>query len=73
MFRPFSYTAIPRPERSHAGYSAPRRGTKKEGRPDGASPSLEAEKGKGGVVLHFSGDWLARTIGHVESVVEETR
>lgn len=46
---------------------------KKEGRPDGGSPSLEAEKGKGGVVLHFSGDWLARTIGHVESVVDETR
>ncbi|RIY03590.1 MlaE family lipid ABC transporter permease subunit [Aureimonas flava] len=51
----------------------PERAPKKDGRPDGAAPSLDAEKGNGGVVLHFAGDWLARTIGGVEQVVDETR
>ncbi len=44
-----------------------------KGEPESAAPAVEAEKAKGGVVLRFSGDWLARTIGSVEDVMEETR
>ncbi|WP_102959121.1 ABC transporter permease [Mangrovicella endophytica] len=37
-----------------------------------AAPRLEAEKADGGLVLKLGGDWLARTIGSVEALVDET-
>lgn len=37
------------------------------------APALVADKSGGGLVLSLSGDWLARTIGQVEKIVEETR
>jgi len=39
---------------------------------DAAPPTIEAEKGKGGIVLKLGGDWLARTIGGIEDKIEET-
>lgn len=39
---------------------------------EAASPSIEAEKSKGGVVLKLGGDWLARTIGSIEDKIDET-
>ncbi|WP_182085758.1 ABC transporter permease [Aureimonas sp. ME7] len=41
--------------------------------PKNAAPTLEADKADGGVILHFGGDWLARTIGGVEDTVAETQ
>ena len=43
-----------------------------QGNPDAATPSIEAEKGKTGIVLKLGGDWLARTIGSIEDKVDET-
>lgn len=37
-----------------------------------AAPSIEAEKRDGGVRLHLSGDWLARSIGSIETTAAET-
>lgn len=36
-------------------------------------PTLEAEKGRGGLVLKVGGDWLVRHVGGIESKIEETR
>ncbi|ALN73114.1 MlaE family lipid ABC transporter permease subunit [Aureimonas sp. AU20] len=39
---------------------------------ESSPPSIEAEKGKGGIILKLGGDWLARTIGTIEDKIEET-
>ncbi|MEF2550988.1 ABC transporter permease [Aurantimonas sp. A2-1-M11] len=41
------------------------------GRRSTVAPALEGEKRDGGLVLRASGDWLARTVGSVESTVAE--
>ncbi|MBB3999148.1 MlaE family ABC transporter permease [Aureimonas pseudogalii] len=50
-----------------------KQGSERKGPAGSTEPTVEAEKGKGGVVLHLRGDWLARTIGSVEDVMDETR
>lgn len=37
-----------------------------------AAPTLEAEKGEGGLVLRIGGDWLARTVGAIEKTIDDT-
>lgn len=45
------------------------------GRRQAVAPALVADKAEngGGLVLSLTGDWLARTIGSIEKIVEDTR
>ncbi|KQT86224.1 ABC transporter permease [Aurantimonas sp. Leaf443] len=42
-------------------------------RPEAAAPTFSAEKRDGAVVLVAGGDWLARTIGSVETLLQDTQ
>ncbi|MBP0615383.1 ABC transporter permease [Jiella mangrovi] len=46
--------------------------TAPRGRLSAVKPALEGEKREGGVRLVASGDWLARTVGEMESLLAET-
>ncbi|MBB3949579.1 ABC transporter permease [Aureimonas jatrophae] len=39
---------------------------------EAAAPTIDADKDGGGLTLRLGGDWLARTVGGIESKVEET-